>query len=159
MTPQIAATGAHSVVTGIGGDEMVALSQEEYPHRAVGSMKDAGSLPWIGARVAQVAEFGDDGIAPPAGVNSMTLLSLESAAPVLLRAGLWPVHPFADEGVVALGEALPMDWRELKRLQRRRLTALGMGLEVTWPTERESFAEVVEAALVLHGTARLCSLT
>ncbi|MFC8824805.1 asparagine synthase-related protein [Streptomyces sp. NPDC057137] len=158
MTRRIAATGAHSVVTGIGGDEMVALSQEEHPHRAAGSMKDADSLPWIGARVAQVAEFGDDGIAPPAAVNSMTLLSLESAAPVLLRAGLWPVHPFADEAMVALGEALPMDWRELKRLQRRRLASLGMGSEVTWPTERESFAEVVEAALVQHGTTLLAEM-
>lgn len=94
MTERIAATGAHTVVTGIGGDEMVALSQTEHPHRAAGSMKDAESLPWIGQRIAQVAEFGDDGIAPAAAVNSMTLLSLESAAPVLLRAGLWPVHPF-----------------------------------------------------------------
>jgi hypothetical protein len=151
LTSQIAAHGAHTVVTGLGGDEMVALSQEEYPHRASGRMEDAAGLPWIGHRVGEVAEFGDVGIAPPAAVNSMTLLSLETSAPSLLRVGLWPLHPFADPAVVALGEALPMDWRELKRLQRRRLAALGMSRDVVWPTERESFAEVVENALITYG--------
>ncbi|MFE2941350.1 asparagine synthase-related protein [Streptomyces sp. NPDC059255] len=155
LTDRIAATGAHTVVTGLGGDEMVALTQEEYPHRAAGSMEDAGSLLWIGRRVGELAEFGDDGIAPPASVNSMTLLSLESAAPVLLRAGLWPLHPFADPDMVALGEALPMDWRELKQLQRRRLASLGMSSDVTLPTERESFAEVVQHALITHGAGLL----
>ena len=155
MTERIAATGVHTVATGLGGDEMVALSQEEYPHRASGSMEDAESLPWLGQRIQQVAEFGDDGIAPPAAVNSMTLLSLESAAPVLLRADLWPLHPFADPNMVALGEALPMGWRELKQLQRRRLASLGMSEDVTRPSERESFAEVVEHALVRHGNSML----
>ncbi|MFJ8000777.1 hypothetical protein ACIQ7D_27210 [Streptomyces sp. NPDC096310] len=152
LTARIAAVGAHTVVTGLGGDEMVALTQEEYPHRAAGSMEDAESLPWTGHQVRWLSEFGDDGIAPPAAVNSMTLLSLESAAPVLLRAGLWPLHPFADADMVAFGEALPMDWRELKQLQRRRLASLGMSNDVTLPTERESFAEVVEHALIGHGT-------
>jgi hypothetical protein len=158
MTAQIAACGAHTVVTGLGGDEMVALSQDEYPHRASGRMEDAGGLPWIGHRIAEVAEFGDVGIAPPAAVNSMTLLSLETSAPSLLRANLWPLHPFADPVVVALGEALPMDWRELKRLQRRRLAALGMSRNVIWPTERESFAEVVQNALILYGQPLLKSI-
>ncbi|MGW6455191.1 asparagine synthase-related protein [Streptomyces sp. NPDC055078] len=158
LAQRIADSGAHTVVTGIGGDEMVALSQEEYPHRASGSLKDAESLPWIGARVVQVAPFGDDGIAPAAAVNSMTLLSLESAAPVMLRAGLWPLHPFADTGMVALGEALPIDWRELKQLQRRRLASLGMSNAVTRPAERESFAEVVAQALIRHGKDLLADM-
>lgn len=111
MATRIAEHGAHTVVTGLGGDEMVALSQEEHPHRASGRMEDAEGLPWIGHRVGEVADFNDAGIAPPAAVNSMTLLSLETTAPVLLRAALWPLHPFADPGMVALGEALPMDWR------------------------------------------------
>ncbi len=151
MTAQIAGHGAHTVVTGLGGDEMVALSQQEYLHRAAGRMEDAAGLPWIGRRVGEVAEFGDVGIAPPAAVNSMTLLSLEISAPVLLRAGIWPLHPFADPEVVALGEALPMDWRELKQLQRRRLADLGLSRDVVWPAERESFAEVVQNGLLTYG--------
>lgn len=121
-------------------------------------MEDAASLPWLGQRISEIGEFGDVGIAPPAAVNSMTLLSLESAAPVLLRAGLWPVHPFADPDMVALGEALPMDWRALKQLQRRRLASLGMSNDVTHPAERESFTEVVRDALILHGKGMLVDM-
>ncbi|MDT0451885.1 asparagine synthase [Streptomyces hesseae] len=151
MTKILAAAGAHTVVTGLCGDEMVALSQEEYPHKAMGDLKDVHLLPWIGEHAAAALEFSDDGIAPPAVVNSMSLLSLETTAPVLLREGIWPVHPFADPDMVQLGEWLPMDWRELKQLQRRRLTALGLSEDVTHPAERESFAEVVQHALKTHG--------
>ncbi|MFE0267874.1 hypothetical protein ACFWZ7_05095 [Nocardiopsis alba] len=80
----------------------------------------------------------------------MTLLALETTAPVLLRHGLWPMHPFADPAMVELGEQLPFAWRELKQLQRRRLTSLGMSEDVVHPAERESFAEVIEAALIGH---------
>ncbi|NYJ35294.1 asparagine synthase-related protein [Nocardiopsis aegyptia] len=146
----IAAAGARTVVTGLGGDEMVALTQEEEPHQGLGEITDAQILPWVGPRARAVLEFSDDGIAPPALVNSMTLLSLETTAPPLLREGLWPMHPFADPAMVTLGEQLPFVWRELKRLQRRRMASLGMSDDVVYPAERESFAEVVEHALVTH---------
>ncbi len=48
-------------------------------------------------------------------------LSLETTAPVLLRAGIWSLHPFTHPGMIQLGEWLPMHWRELKQLQRRQL--------------------------------------
>lgn len=158
MTKALAAHGAHTVVTGLCGDEMVALSQAEYPHKAMGDVKDVSLLPWIGKRAAAAQEFADDGIAPPAVVNSMSLLSLETTAPVLLREGIWPVHPFADPGMVQLGEWLPMDWRELKQLQRRRLAALSLSEDVTHPAERESFAEVVQHALTTYGQPLFASM-
>ncbi|WP_262391228.1 hypothetical protein [Nocardiopsis sp. CNR-923] len=139
-----------TVVTGLGGDEMAALTQEEEPHKGLGEITDAQILPWVGPRVPSVLEFADDGIAPPALINSMTLLTLETTAPVLLKHGLWPVHPFADPDMVGLGEQLPFAWRELKQLQRRRLAALGMSDDVVYPVERESFAEVVEHALITY---------
>ncbi|ARQ70263.1 asparagine synthase [Streptomyces marincola] len=145
LTEALAHHGARVVVTGLGGDEMVALSQAEYPHKSMGEISDG--LPWIGDRARAALEFTDDGIAPPAAVNSMTLLSLETTAPVLMRAGIWPVHPFANPGMVQLGEWLPMHWRELKQLQRRRLAALGLSADVTESRERESFAEVVQHTL------------
>ncbi|UED84083.1 asparagine synthase-related protein [Streptomyces profundus] len=145
LTEVLAHHGARVVVTGLGGDEMVALSQAEYPHKSMGEISDG--LPWIGDRARAALEFADDGIAPPAAVNSMTLLSLETTAPILMRAGMWPVHPFANPGMVQLGEWLPMHWRELKQLQRRRLAALGLSTDVTESRERESFAEVVQHAL------------
>ncbi|WP_125262303.1 asparagine synthase-related protein [Streptomyces alboflavus] len=148
LTALMAERGTRTVVTGLGGDEMVALSQEEYPHKSMGEIGD--ELPWIGVRAREALEHADDAIAPPAVVNSMTLLSLETTAPVLLRAGIWPVHPFADPGMIQLGEWLPFHWRELKHLQRERLAALGLGPEVTQSRERESFAEVVQFSLTTH---------
>ncbi|CAL9474049.1 hypothetical protein SUDANB121_02912 [Nocardiopsis dassonvillei] len=150
MARTVAVSGARTVVTGLGGDEMVALTQEEEPHKGLGEITDAHLLPWIGPRVPGLLEFADDGIAPPALINSMTLLTLETTAPLLLRHGLWPVHPFADPDMVALGEQLPFAWRELKQLQRRRLAALGMSEDVVHPVERESFAEVIEVSLTTH---------
>ncbi|WP_230993405.1 hypothetical protein [Streptomyces endocoffeicus] len=148
LTEGLAEHGARVVVTGLGGDEMVALSQDEYPHKSMGEISDA--LPWVGRRARAALEYADDGIAPPAAVNSMTLLSLETTAPVLMRAGIWPLHPFADPGMVQLGEWLPMHWRELKQLQRRRLASLGLSPDVTESRVRESFAEVVQHSLTTH---------
>lgn len=148
LTEVLAEHGARVVVTGLGGDEMVALSQDEYPHKSMGEISD--ELPWIGSRARAALEYADDNIAPPAAVNSMTLLSLETTAPVLMRAGIWPVHPFADPGMVQLGEWLPMHWREFKALQRRRLASLGLSPDVTESRERESFAEVVQHTLTTH---------
>ncbi|WP_017578434.1 asparagine synthase-related protein [Nocardiopsis kunsanensis] len=153
MARAVAEAGARTVVTGLGGDEMVALTQEEEPHQGLGEITDAQILPWVGSRARAVLEFADDGIAPPALINSMTLLSLETTAPALLREGLWPMHPFADPDMVELGEQLPFAWRELKQVQRRRLRALGMSGDVVHPVERESFAEVIEHALTTHAPA------
>ncbi|WP_240529367.1 asparagine synthase-related protein [Streptomyces antioxidans] len=149
LTEVLAEHGARVVVTGLGGDEMVALSQDEYAHKSMGEISDA--LPWIGQRARAAIEYADDGIAPPAAVNSMTLLSLETTAPVLMRAGIWPLHPFAGPGMVQLGEWLPMHWRELKQLQRRRLASLGLSPDVTESRVRESFAEVVQHSLTRYG--------
>ncbi|UBI35551.1 MULTISPECIES: hypothetical protein [Streptomyces] len=52
--------------------------------------------------------------------------------------------------MVQLGEWLPMHWRELKQLQRRRLAALGLSPDVTESRTRESFAEVVQHTLTTH---------
>lgn len=155
MARATAQAGATSVVTGLGGDEMVALSVEEFPDKKLPPLHVAADLPWIGSRTRAALEFAEEGIAPPARINSMTLLSLETTAPVLLREGLWPVHPFADPDMVALGEQLPYDWRMLKQLQRQHLASYGMSEDVTHPTARESFAEVVQHALTTRGVSLL----
>lgn len=145
LAEQIIRNGAHTVVTGLGGDEVVALTQEEHPHKALGGLADAPD--WIGDEVRHALSYVDDGVAPPAVVNSMTLLSLATAAPLLLRAGLWPVHPFTDPLLIRLGESLPLAWRKDKQLQRLFLGTFGLGDHVLHPTARESFAEVVQLTL------------
>ncbi|WP_344943303.1 hypothetical protein [Actinomadura miaoliensis] len=150
LNAQIAATGAHTVVTGLGGDEMVAVGSAE-SEQAAADKRDDFTLPWLGPRARAAIEYGDDGIAPPAIAGGITLLAAECVAPPLLQAGLWPVHPFADRALVELGDRLPFHWRELKQLQRRHLATFGLSHDACNPLVRESFAELVEESMTVHG--------
>ncbi|MGI5171713.1 asparagine synthase [Spirillospora sp. CA-253888] len=150
LNAQIAARGAHTVVTGLGGDEMVAAGSAESAQAAADKADDF-DLPWLGPRARAAIEYGDDGIAPPATAGGITLLAAECVAPPLLKAGLWPVHPFADRALVHLGDQLPFHWRELKHLQRCHLATFGLSDDACNPRHRESFAELVEQSLAMHG--------
>lgn len=151
LTGLLAEQGARTVVTGLGGDEMVALSPEESVAVAKANAHITDRLPWLGGRAKAALEFSEDGVAPAAVVNSITLLSLETTAPPLLRAGIWPMHPFTDPGMIRLGEQLPIHWREFKALQRRQLESLGLSADVCNPVERESFVWLVEQSLRTYG--------
>lgn len=155
LTAAMADAGAQAVVTGLGGDEMVALTEDE---RAHSELIEVPVMPWLGTAAQDALAYGDIGIAPPALVNNMTLLSMETTAPILLRQGIYPMHPFTHPALVDLGEQLPYDWRLLKQLHRRRLARLGLDGDVVLPVHRESFAEVVRAALTSHGVGLLRAL-
>ncbi|WP_242613910.1 asparagine synthase [Actinomadura roseirufa] len=150
LNAQIAALGAHTLVTGLGGDEMVAVGSAESARAALDKAQNF-DLPWLGPRARAAIEYGDIGIAPPAMAGGITLLAAETVAPPLLRAGLWPVHPFAHRALIELGDQLPFHWRELKQLQRRHLATFGLSHDACNPAERESFAELVEASLLING--------
>ncbi|XVQ11253.1 asparagine synthase [Spirillospora sp. CA-255316] len=150
LNAQIAALGAHTVVTGLGGDEMVAVGSPESAQAAVDKAENF-DLPWLGPRARAAIEYGDDGIAPPAMAGGITLLAAETVAPPLIREGLWPVHPFTHRALVELGDQLPFYWRELKQLQRRHLATFGLSDDACNPTERESFAELVEESMMVNG--------
>jgi asparagine synthase (glutamine-hydrolysing) len=150
LNAQIAALGAHTVVTGLGGDEMVAVGSAESA-QAAADKRQSFDLPWLGPRARAAIEYGDDDIAPPAMAGGITLLAAETVAPPLLRAGLWPVHPFAHPALVQLGDQLPFYWRELKQLQRRHLATFGLSEDACNPKERESFAELVADSLAVNG--------
>ncbi|GAA2063683.1 hypothetical protein GCM10009839_88790 [Catenulispora yoronensis] len=91
LTAKLARTGTTAIVTGLGGDELVALSESEAPHLDLNRMPVMP--PWAGPAAVTLLEYADVGTAPPAPINSMTLLALESTAPPLLREGIWPIHP------------------------------------------------------------------
>ena len=150
LNARIAGLGAHTVITGLGGDEMVAVGSAESAEAAA-DRADNFELPWLGPRARAAIEYGDDAIAPPAMAGGITLLAAECVAPPLLRAGLWPVHPFAHRALVELGDQLPFYWRELKQLQRRHLATFGLSHDACNPTERESFAELVQESLTVNG--------
>lgn len=153
MHRTIAEHGVRTVFTGIGGDEMVALTSAEVSHAAVGM--DRPVMPWLGARTRELAAEIDSDIAPPSVVNEMTLLACACAAPSILRAGMWPVHPLADPAMIRFGEWLPRQWRADKRLPRERLGRLGLSAEVCRPTLAENFVEVMHAGLTRYGIAYL----
>ncbi|WP_067452545.1 hypothetical protein [Actinomadura macra] len=154
LNSRIAALGAHTVITGIGGDEMVAIGSAECA-QAAADRADSFDLPWLGPRAHAALEYGDDAIAPPALAGGITLLAAETVAPPLLHAGLWPVHPFTHRSLVELGDQLPYHWRELKALQRRHLATFGLSADACNPSERESFAELVQESLTVNGPGLL----
>jgi hypothetical protein len=93
--------GARTVVSGIGGDEMVAVGSAESEHAALDKTENF-DRPWLGPAAHAALPYGDDQIAPPAMAGGITLL----AVPPLLRVGLWPVHPFAEPPLVSHARSL-----------------------------------------------------
>lgn len=145
LVEQLTRAGIRTVVTGIGGDEMVALTPQEAPHEPVGpghAMTD-----WLGPRAREVLMDVDGDTCPPAVINEMTLLAMASAAPLLLDAGIWPLHPFADPDMIRFGEWLPQPWRSRKNLHRHRLTALGFSERVVEPPLPENFTDAMDTAI------------
>ncbi|MEU3736055.1 asparagine synthase [Streptomyces sp. NPDC032198] len=145
LADQLAAHGIRTVVSGIGGDEMVALTPEEAPHQPVGP--GHAMTEWLGPVAREALLDVDRDTCPPAVVNEMTLLAMASAAPLMLDAGIWPVHPFADPDMIRFGEWLPRSWRSRKNLHRRRLTALGLSELVVEPPLPENFTDVMNTAI------------
>jgi asparagine synthase (glutamine-hydrolysing) len=140
--------GVRTVFTGIGGDEMVALTSAETTGAHVGPGREPA--PWLGSRIRELLPVLDDDIAPASVVNEMTLLACACAAPAMLRAGMWPVHPLADPTLIRFGEQLPRPWRVGKNLHRARLAARGHTPRVTHPALAENFTDVIAHALHHH---------
>jgi hypothetical protein len=150
INTRVAALGARVVVSGLGGDEMVAVGSAESEQAALDKTENF-DLPWLGPVARTALPYSDDQIAPPAMAGGITLLAAECVAPPLLRAGLWPVHPFAEPPLISLGDQLPFHWRELKQLQRRHLATFGLSEDACNPRVRESFAELVGQSLLANG--------
>ncbi|MFI6093470.1 asparagine synthase [Streptomyces sp. NPDC051218] len=145
LVEQLTRAGIRTVVTGIGGDEMVALTPEEAPHQPVGP--GHAMTEWLGPVAREALRDVDGDTCPPAVVNEMTLLAMASAAPLLLDAGIWPLHPFTDPDMIRFGEWLPQTWRSRKNLHRHRLTALGFSELVVEPPLSENFTDVMNTAI------------
>jgi asparagine synthase (glutamine-hydrolysing) len=144
-------TGVRIVLTGFGGDEMMA------PHERHGHVRPPDPPTWLGDRARQLLGDIDHKTAPVAATSLATLRAFAARNPAYLRHGLWPVAPLADPGLYELGRSLPMSWRAGKALLRRRLVLAGLDL-VAARQRQESFEPVMGRALQVHGPTILARM-
>ncbi|WP_157594509.1 asparagine synthase-related protein [Streptosporangium amethystogenes] len=146
-----AAAGRQATVwSGIGGDEMLALSSSERERLPIGHGRDVNG--WLSNKTVALLETADEGLPPVSVVNEMTLLAFGYRAPMMLRANCWPMHLLADPALIRFGEWLPVQWRRGKRLARARLERAGFAPEVVYPAVSENFADLMRTAITRHVT-------
>jgi asparagine synthase (glutamine-hydrolysing) len=73
LNSRIVALGAHTVVSGLGGDEMVDVGSAESEQAALDKTENF-DLPWLGPVARAALPYGDDQIAPAAMAGGITLL-------------------------------------------------------------------------------------
>lgn len=149
-----AAEGARIVLTGFGGDEMLALRLSERTRAPL----DPPIPEWLTDHaVAALAEL-ETNVAPVAPVAVPTLMAAAARHPAYLRLGLWPIAPLAQPEMLRLGESLPVSWRVDKRLFRQRLARARFGPAITEPENPESFDGTMRSALHRHGPRLLTGM-
>lgn len=145
--------GVQAVLTGFGGDELMALRGSE---REGGRAPAPPELPsWLGERALGALPDLDKDIAPVSPVPVSALMVFAARNPAYIAHGLWPVAPLADPGLLRLCESLPVSWRRNKTLLRRYLQRAGFCRRVTDPNTIESFQFVMEEAMRHSGTAMI----
>lgn len=147
--------GATTLLTGIGGDELLYLHRFELTERELeleerDEFADPGKLPpFLTPRARERfldSRFGIARAPQPAAMLS-AVQSAGTASPLAMRRGLWPVHPLCTPELVRFCSSLPREWREQRALERRFLAQLGCGPSVTNPEVTESFSGLMDHAL------------
>jgi asparagine synthase (glutamine-hydrolysing) len=147
MLEQMREAGAHTVVCGVGGDELMALRPDERNSRA-----DDRQFPaWLSPTAVDLLLATQDVVAPASVINEVTLMAMACGAPRYLRAGMWTLAPLAHPDLVRFSEWLPAQWRRGKRLLRYYLARLGLPDLVVNPPIRENLAPVMQVGLRGHG--------
>ncbi|MFG2820173.1 asparagine synthase-related protein [Kitasatospora sp. NPDC048365] len=145
--------GVDTVFTGIGGDELMAVTSAEEP----GGWGWTGVAvpPWLGPVARDLLPDVDTGITPASVVPETALMAKSVAASSLLRRGIWPMHPLTDPTLVRLCEWLPKEWRGRKRLMREIISRTGMSSLVARPPLPENFEGVIVPAMRRYGAPRI----
>ncbi|MEV8377794.1 hypothetical protein AB0P21_33955 [Kribbella sp. NPDC056861] len=145
--------GTQVLLTGFGGDELMALRGSEQPGMHVTPPPE---LPcWLGERALRAVADLEANTAPASPVAIPTLMVFAARNPAYIAHGLWPVAPLADSALLRLCESLPVAWRSRKTLLRHYLRRAGFGSHVTDPRTVESFQSTMELAIRRHGTTIL----
>lgn len=140
--------------TGYGGDEIMGLAPDE----RTGDTRPPPIPPWLDRRARDALTNVDTGCSPVTEVALPSLVVFAARNPTYLRAGLWPIAPFASPELSRFGRSLPVEWRNGKHLLRQRLSRAGLTRAVTHPARPESFAATMQAALRRHAPALLADM-
>jgi hypothetical protein len=145
LLARTAEAGVRTVLTGIGGDELMYVPPE-HPERPRPPADPEGVRTALAtALAAQPADA-----APWSPAAHSALHAAACRAPSFLRAGCWAVNPLCTPELVRFCQWLPRRWRFGKLLPRVRLARLGYAAEVSNPPLRENFAEVMQLGLRRH---------
>jgi asparagine synthase (glutamine-hydrolysing) len=146
--------GAHVVFTGYGGDEIMSRAPAER-HRPPAPPR----IPrWLDQRARDALAVVDVDCSPVTEIALPTLVVFAARHPAYLRAGLWPVAPFATPALSRFGRSLPIEWRTGKQILRQRLARIGLPHTVTNPRRPESFGETMNLALRRHAPELLADM-
>ncbi|MBK1613634.1 hypothetical protein CKO44_09145 [Rubrivivax gelatinosus] len=142
--------GVHTILTGIGGDEISTLAHDELDPRRPAPMAEPALPSYLSDRALQafreVAQHGLDCAPNGAAVRSV-FEAAQAGTAVYLRAGVWPLYPYATPELVEFCRSLPAEWRRGRRLQREYLARHGLPQEVYRPELPESFIPLLDQAM------------
>lgn len=152
---EMGANGHCTVITGIGGDELMWLRAWERP--AQPGVNEAKAPSFLTKRLRDVLLEAAQPSAPASVVPESSLCAVASRSPTFMRTGCWPISPLCTPELIRFCEWLPTDWRRGKRLLRSRLGRRQLPLDVVYPQHRENFAHVMDFGLRTHTRSLLDS--
>lgn len=154
LRTQLRGAGTRVVFTGYGGDEIM----DRAPSERRRPTAPPRLPPWLDTRARDALVDVDADGSPVTTVALPTLVVFAARHPAYLRAGLWPVAPFATLELSRFGRSLPVEWRTGKELLRRRLARSGLPATVTRAQCPESFAATMSLALHRHAPVLLADM-
>ncbi|UMP07074.1 asparagine synthase-related protein [Amycolatopsis sp. EV170708-02-1] len=148
LADQAARSGVEIMLTGNGGDEIMAPRVDELPPPPPQPLTD---IPWLGPRARDAVAHLDDNLAPSAVLPTPTLMGFAIHHPAYLRSGIWPVAPFTHRPLIRFAEQLPLALRRHKKLYRDFLAHAGLPPLVTHPRRTEHFRDLMQHGLRHNG--------
>ncbi|MFI7114916.1 asparagine synthase-related protein [Amycolatopsis sp. NPDC049868] len=148
LADKAARSGVEIMLTGNGGDEIMAPCVDELPPPPPQPLTEVS---WLGPRACEAVATIDDNLAPSAVLPTPTLMSFAIHHPAYLKSGIWPVAPFTHPPLIRFAEQLPLDLRRHKKLYRDFLTHAGLPALVTHPRRTEHFRDLMQHGLRHNG--------
>jgi asparagine synthase (glutamine-hydrolysing) len=151
MLATAAADGVRVMVTGFGGDELCyprrgGIPGGPYRHRPPASEAVPGHLTALAREALQDVPTSADPAPPGVALISAVQVAATSSARYL-RHGIWPVLPLAAPEIVRLCARLPRPWLRDRRLSRELLSRVGVGPNVAYAPDTDTFEPVMARGL------------